>query len=930
MEDNSITGSVIQRNVLRKALESPTFSKEVLPQAPLSIYEGNNIYKELSNIIVTYYQTNRDTLTEESLLTLTESKLDRMKVGINEQRPYFQAISELYGIRDSGDDSVIDEKIEDYIKKHMRMELIMKATKNLDNEKVMEDMEKELREISLIDVSGKKQEIINVIDDTETKKQALQTIHKNTISTGFSSVDKLNGGGLAKGELGIIVAGSGTGKCTTGDTLIYTDKGLIEIQDIPNHYHVDEGTNESKAKIISYDTKGNRYIKDTSHWYNLGEQDTIKITTKAGYTIEGTPEHPIMVMNQEGNLEFKELQSMEQGDYITLSKGDNLWSKEDKVTPEEAYLLGLLVGDGSLSIKGRFSLSQSNKKIYEHFIEGVKKEWGVKKVHFKKDKRCNGINHHVYDSKLNRYLASKGLHEVTAKYKEIPHSVLGSSKETITRFLQGLYDTDGYTEKGSVSLLTASHKLAKQMQVVLLNYGIRTSIREKKVKNYEHNNYYVISIYGANIDIFNKEIGFRLDDKNKQKLEDILEASKGKVRNTNVDLIPNQSSRVKRIRNRLFRGSSVWNGRKQMLDGRRLSGVMQEAYSPSRDAINYILKYANDLRDYSTEDVDLEVLNNITKDLMFDSVATIEESKEVVYDFTVPETHSFVANGIVNHNTLLLTNLATNYTKLKYNVLYIALEELENRMLLRFEQSMLRQNRSDILTGGSLNEDKFNQLQDFYKTHREHFGNLLFARYSPNTVTPAKIEQLISDVMLREGVKIDVVIIDYPDLLRIPNATGNEAEDGGRLFEEIRRIGQDYNVVMWTASQMNRTAYSAIIRTSEHMEGAHRKKNAAELVLAVNQTPEEFQEGFIRLYADKVRNPPDGAYDKMVGLRVLGSSMTVRDYINDEEAIHDRILEEANTMGEETFKRGRKANNPKPKAPNYANEINNSITGGRS
>src|SRR5699024_4869960 len=138
---NSITGSVIQRNVLRKALESPTFSKEVLPQAPLSIYEGNNIYKELSNIIVTYYQTNRDTLTEESLLTLTESKLDRMKVGINEQRPYFQAISELYGIRDSGDDSVIDEKIEDYIKKHMRMELIMKATKNLDNEKVMEDME---------------------------------------------------------------------------------------------------------------------------------------------------------------------------------------------------------------------------------------------------------------------------------------------------------------------------------------------------------------------------------------------------------------------------------------------------------------------------------------------------------------------------------------------------------------------------------------------------------------------------------------------------------------------------------------------------------------------------------------------------------------------------------------------------------------------
>jgi hypothetical protein len=257
------------------------------------------------------------------------------------------------------------------------------------------------------------------------------------------------------------------------------------------------------------------------------------------------------------------------------------------------------------------------------------------------------------------------------------------------------------------------------------------------------------------------------------------------------------------------------------------------------------------------------------------------------------------------------------------NVLFIALEELENRMILKFEQSMLRQNKSTILSGSVLNEATYDKMQDFYKKNRSHFGNLLFARYSPRTVTPAKVEQLISDVKLRMGLDLDVVIIDYPELLRNPNATGNEADDGGKLFEEMRRIGQEFEVVMWTASQMNRTAYAATIRTSEHMEGSLRKRNAAELVLAVNQTQEEYNGGFIRLYADKVRNPPDGPYDKMIGLKVIGSSNTIRDYKDGEREIHKQVLEEAENAMNQMFKGKKKEN--KAEAPDFASEINSSI-----
>lgn len=480
--------SPIQRQILRKAIESPIFSKEVLPQAPLAIFEGDEIHKELSNIIKRYYQSNKNVLTEEALLTLTEDKLDRMKKGPEEQQQYFNKIHELYEVRNSSDDSVIDEKIEKYIRKHMQIELLKKAAMNLDREDVMEKVADEWKQIMMLNVSGKKHEIINVLDDTAYKRQALETLYQNTIPTGFKAIDLLNGGGLAKGELGLIVASSGTGK------------------------------------------------------------------------------------------------------------------------------------------------------------------------------------------------------------------------------------------------------------------------------------------------------------------------------------------------------------------------------------------------------------------------------------------------------TLWLTNLATNYTKMKYNVLFIALEELENRMILKFEQSMLRQNKSEILTNGSLNQQKFDQLQGFYQKNRDKFGNLFFARFSPRTITPAKVEQLISDVVLRLGVNLDVVIIDYPELLRNPNATGNEAEDGGKLFEEMRRIGQDYNVVMWTAAQMNRTAYTAVVRTSEHMEGSHRKKNAAELVLTVNQTPEEYNAGFTRLYADKVRNPPEGPYDKMLGFKVVGSAQTVRDFRSEQEQReHIAVLEAADSAMDAAFKGRRKEKKGDTPAPDYANEINSSL-----
>lgn len=913
--------SIIQKQVLHKAIQSPIFSKEVLPKTPLTVFEGNDVYKDISNIVKRYYQTNRDVLTEDALLTLTEDKLDRMKKSSEEQQKYFNTIHELYEIRNSHDDAVIDEKIEGYIRKHMRLDLLKKAAMNLENEEFMEKFDREFKEVMLLDISGKKQEIINVIDDTEAKRRALITLYQNTIPTGFKEIDRLNSGGLAKGELGMIVAASGTGKCIVGDSLIYTEEGIIEIKDIPKYFHVDPVTNESEVRVASYTEQGEYTPRNTSHWYNLGLSKTIKITTKSGYSVEGTPEHPLLVMNSKGELEYKELEKLEKGGYVALAKGTDMWASENKVSEEEAYLMALLVADGHLATRNIISLSNSDEEIVAHYKQQIENLWGVRHVYSKQSNTSKTMDHTFSNKELKSKLELQGMKMVTAAYKEVPHTVLQSSKNVVKRFVQGMFDTEGSIYKGTLELTTASKRLAEQIQVVLLNFGIRASLKPKRVKGYEQNNYYRLSITGLALRQFHKEIGFRLNSKNQSRLEEAVR----KDVNTNVEVIPNQGERLRRVKDNHFKGKEHWDGHNQKLDGRRLNGYFYNRVNPSKETLDYILSYTE------KSDKDTEFLKSVAENMLFEPVEIIEESEAVVYDFTVPETHSFVANGIISHNTLILTNLATNYTKLKRNVLFIALEELENRMILRFEQSMLRQNKSDILTGQALNEQRFEQLQGFYKSNRDQFGNLFFARYSPRTITPAKIEQLISDLTIRQGVNIDVVVIDYPELLRNPQATGNEADDGGKLFEEMRRIAQDYNVVMWTAAQMNRTAYSAQIRTSEHMEGSHRKKNAAELVLTVNQTPEEYNAGFVRLYADKVRNPPEGPYNRMIGLKVVGSAMTVRDYRNEkEQSEHARALEEADNRMEGEFKGKKREKNSNQPAPDYGAEINSAIQRART
>ena len=141
----------------------------------------------------------------------------------------------------------------------------------------------------------------------------------------------------------------GSGKCVTADTLVPTNKGLIYIDQIPNYFQVGDQGNCS-ATVAGITTKGVKRQK-TSHWFDMGTARTIEIQTDSGLQIRGTYEHPLLILqSSDGEFSFTQLNKIQVGDIVVTSLGTNLWGTTE-IDPDLAYIMGLLIGDGSLSLK---------------------------------------------------------------------------------------------------------------------------------------------------------------------------------------------------------------------------------------------------------------------------------------------------------------------------------------------------------------------------------------------------------------------------------------------------------------------------------------------------------------------------------------------------------------------------------------------------
>ncbi|MCF7834067.1 MAG: ATP-dependent zinc metalloprotease FtsH [Candidatus Pacebacteria bacterium] len=446
---------------------------------------------------------------------------------------------------------------------------------------------------------------------------------------------------------GVILTGApGTGKCITGDSLVLTNKGLVEIKDIPKYFWVNPKDHTVKGAILpTFDvTRSRTTDQEASHWYDLGEQNTFKITLKQGVDLEGTPEHPVIVMDSKGDLVFKKLEEIKEGDNVAIKFGTEVYGVSREVSSDQAYIMGLLTGDGNLSHASRIGFTSVDEELVGSFKSYVSENYPDTNIGLAGD----GITHLVTSWKMKKDLYEMGMSYLLSYDKAIPSSVLQAPKHVLIAFLQGLFDSDGYFHRYSFGYSTVSKKLSDQVFAILLNMGIVPKRRIKRHKDDSHlKDVYEITVSGVELEKFSKNVGFRLSRKQKEMNKYLSLHTK---RNTNIDLFYDIHHIV----------HDTW----KELSDRKLSNewcskLIHKVKTRKTISRNSLELFLDRCKKMGFHNENTEYLNSILEaKLFFSPVKEITNNKARVYDFTVPKTHSFISNGLISHNTMLARAVA--------------------------------------------------------------------------------------------------------------------------------------------------------------------------------------------------------------------------------------------------------------------------------
>ena len=234
------------------------------------------------------------------------------------------------------------------------------------------------------------------------------------------------------------------------------------------------------------------------------------------------------------------------------------------------------------------------------------------------------------------------------------------------------------------------------------------------------------------------------------------------------------------------------------------------------------------------------------------------------------------AGGSGAGKSLFLANLGVNWALAGMNVLYLTLELSENLVSMRVDSMV-----TDIST-----RDIFKNIDDV-EMKVKMIGKKSGAfqvKYMPSGKTPNDVRSYIKEYEIKTGRKIDVLLIDYLDLL-MPNGAKVSAENlfikDKYVSEELRNLAMELNTVFVTAAQLNRGAVEEIEFDHSHISGGLSKIQTADNVIGIFTSRAMRERGRYQIQLMKTRS--SSGVGAKVDLEFDVDSLRIRDLADDEE-----------------------------------------------
>ena len=387
-----------------------------------------------------------------------------------------------------------------------------------------------------------------------------------------------------------------------------------------------------------------RLVRGTmTHVFSSGIKPVFELRLASGRHVKASANHPFLTLDG-----WRQLADLAVGDRLAIPRTVPEPSDSTAWPEPEIVMLAHMLGDGCFVSRQPLHYTSADPANLEA-VEQAAAHFGVTPRRV-----AQKTWSHVYlpapfkltHGKRNpvaAWLDRFGLYGLRSYEKFIPAEVFRLPSSQIALFIRHLWATDGSVRLdgrlGRIFYASTSRRLVDDLQSLLLRLDIRG--RVKRVQKAGYRPGYHLHLFGAENQLrFLELVGIHgARGAAVEPLATMLRMMLPKA-NTNLDTIPKEVWAAVRLR---MRAVGVTARALQAAIGTHYCGSALYKGAPGRSRLARVASVLQDDR----------MTQLATSDVFWDSIVGIEPlGDQPVYDATVLETHNFIADGIVAHNSL--------------------------------------------------------------------------------------------------------------------------------------------------------------------------------------------------------------------------------------------------------------------------------------
>ena len=234
------------------------------------------------------------------------------------------------------------------------------------------------------------------------------------------------------------------------------------------------------VRVVSADKNGELSVREVRSWFDQGEQEVIGLRLRDNTELWVTPDHK--VLTEHG---WRLAGELARGDRVARPRSFLGFGSDEPMSPDQARLLGYLIGDGYVGGKKPVEFTNVVKSLQQDAAQ-IASSLGCEAKPTAHEITVAFSHRPGEENGVLELCRRAGILGYLAPTKKIPSEFFASevSAEVVGNLIFGLFESDGYVSREQtggirIGFTTTSEQLAQQIHWLLLRWSIGSGIQRR-------------------------------------------------------------------------------------------------------------------------------------------------------------------------------------------------------------------------------------------------------------------------------------------------------------------------------------------------------------------------------------------------------------------------------------------------------------------